>query len=29
VPHKPGTAKVTAHGQFKNRKGSASFTVTR
>lgn len=29
VPKKPGTAKVTAAGQFKNRKGSTSFTVTR
>lgn len=29
VPHKPGTAKVTAQGQFKNRKGATSFTITR
>ena len=29
VPNKPGTAKVKAVGQFKNRKASTSFTVTR
>lgn len=29
VPNRPGTAKITVHGQFKNRKGAASFTVTR
>lgn len=29
VPRKPGTVQVTAQGQFKNRKGAASFTITR
>lgn len=29
VPNAPGTAKVDAQGQFKNRKGHASFIVTR
>lgn len=29
VPRKPGTVKVTAQGEFKNRKGAASFTITR
>jgi hypothetical protein len=29
APKRPGTAKVKAFGQFKNRTGSTSFTVTR
>ena len=29
VPHAPGTAAVKGFGQFKNRKDTASFTVTR